>query len=98
MFFNTKGGIYKEYSSSKVAYTFPKNAYVEIHGARIPLSGLTVACYGALFDGITAQHFSHITSLVDPNEKNIINTSIYIDDNDISGSGYPSRRDFVKYN
>lgn len=97
MFYNTVGGLYKRDKTQKrVSYTFPDNAYCEIDGVKIPLGQLEVQCQADQLDGATLEHFTKVSSMVAAHSKNIFNTSILINDNDISGTGYPLRDEFEK--
>jgi hypothetical protein len=96
MFRNTTGGDYQD-NGVKAFYTFPKGAVFEINDVSIPLEGMTVDCYGGQFDGGSIEHFTKVSSLLHPQKEGTDNTAIFINDNDISGRGYPLRDEFLKY-
>lgn len=96
MFHNTAGGDYQD-NGSVVYYTFPKDAVFEINNVIIPIAGIMLKCFGGKLDPESLKHFTKIASLLSSKTPEIYNTSIYINDNEIGGNGYPSRDDFVKH-
>lgn len=96
MFHKTIGGDYQD-NDSNVSYTFPEGAVFEINDVSIPLGKMMVDCYGGNFDPHSTKHFTHVSSLLSPQKYDTYNTSIFINDKDISGDGYPTRDDFIKY-
>lgn len=99
IFNNTTDGHYDydDYGAT-VSYTFPENAYVDLKGVRISISGLKVSAYGGKFDGESNQFFNQTASLLPEKSFDHYNTKLFIDDSEVSGSGYPGRKDFKKYN
>lgn len=99
IFNNTVGGHYNYDNYGKMlTYTFPEKAYIDLKGVKISISGLTVNTYGGKFDGETNQFFNQIASLLPEKSFTEYNTKLFIDDNKVSGNGFPSREDFKKYN
>lgn len=96
MFRNSTGGFCQD-NGSTAFYTFPEEADFEINGVSIPLGGMTVECYGGRFDTDSMAHFTNISSLLFSESHDIFSTSIFINDNGISGNGYPARDSFLKY-
>jgi hypothetical protein len=70
---------------------------IEVNDMKIPLGNLKVECFGGTLDTDTAEHFTKVASLIKTTNKDVINTAIHICDNEISGEGYPSHKDFKKY-
>lgn len=99
IFNNTTGGHY-DYDGygAMVSYTFPENAYVDLKGVRISIAGLKVDAYGGKFDSESNQFFIQTASLLPEKFFTQYNTNLFINDNEVSGNGFPGREDFKKYN
>lgn len=95
MFHNTINGEYlAQKNGLKTSYKFPENASILLGNTSIPLSGLTVECYGGTFDAITIQQFANTVSYVKAADTNIYNTDIFITSMQLRKNDYPSRKDF----
>ena len=98
IFHNSKGGHCKFNSSGNpVGYIFPANAFVEISGVKISIGSLHVKTHPGKFDSNTGEFFQKLAARI-PTGVQTYNTDIFINDSDLSGSGYPSHQDFKKYN
>lgn len=99
MFFkNTSGGTYEFSQYGKLgSYTFPRSASFNLHGIELDISGLKVDCYGGKFDMKSNEYLTKTASKICSSSSNVINSDIFIEDNSISGYGYPGPDTFRKY-
>ena len=79
IFNNTTGGHY-DYDGygAMVSYTFPENAYVDLKGVRISITGLKVDAYGGKFDSESNQFFIQTASLLPEKSFTQYNNNIFI--------------------